>query len=193
MNLEIQKLSKKNVDDFLNFFDERAFCDNPDWADCYCRFFYFSDERKWEACTSEQNRAEAASEITCGRMNGYLAYENGRTVGWCNADDIMNYSRILADEDIPNKKGIKKAAVVCFVIDPDFRRRGVASGLLTAVCNDFAGTGYDYIEAYPRKHADSNAGNYHGHLRMFQSAGFEISGETNDFYIVGKKLQQAAI
>ena len=36
MPTDIQPLSPKLLPDWLNFFDNIAFVDNPDWSDCYC-------------------------------------------------------------------------------------------------------------------------------------------------------------
>ena len=184
MDLEIKKLDPSMTDDFLYFFDDIAFCDNPDWADCYCCFFYFPSGRGWEQRTGEQKREYAASRIEDGRLNGFIAYVDGKPAGWVNADDISNYERILADDDIPQAAAKKAGAIVCFVIDHRHRGRGIASALLEAACDDFIRQGFDVIEAYPRKKPENEASKYHGTVAMYERNGFAITGEADDFYIV---------
>ena len=36
MAIAIQPLTKDLLPDWLDFFDNIAFADNPEWADCYC-------------------------------------------------------------------------------------------------------------------------------------------------------------
>jgi len=41
MNINIKKLSPQFIEDYLYFFDHRAFCNHPEWAGCYCMFYNF--------------------------------------------------------------------------------------------------------------------------------------------------------
>src|SRR5215831_8047809 len=75
----IKELTPELRDDFLYFFDKVAFADNPDWSDCYCSLYHFANRSK------EETRGEAADQIEKGRIHGFLAYDNGKPVGWCNA------------------------------------------------------------------------------------------------------------
>lgn len=185
----IRELSIETAEDFLEFFDHRAFCDNPDWADCYCCFYYFTGKDSWEQRSGADNRKESITLIERGRMNGYLAYIGGRPAGWLNVDDINNYPRLLENNQIKRESGKKTASVVCFVIDPDQRRKGIASRLLKQACADFEKKGYDFIEAYPQINPEGDAANYHGPLKMYLSAGFEISGENASFHIVRRSFK----
>ena len=67
------------------------------------------------------------------------------------------------------------AAIVCFVVAPDFRRRGVSRTLLTAGIANLAERGVVFVDAYPWNVGDGDAtatDHYHGPRRMFESAGF---------------------
>lgn len=188
MDLSIRKLTTGNIDDFLYFFDEIAFCDNPDWADCYCCFFYFPDDNEFGIRSGKDNRDTSVFMIESGRMNGYLAYLDGKPVGWCNADSVENYPRIMVDKNIEYDKTKKTAAVVCFVTDVKHRKKGIAKSLLLEVCEDFRKQDFDYLEAYPRKNQDNDALNYHGPIGMFLSEGFTINKELEDYFIVRKQI-----
>jgi GNAT superfamily N-acetyltransferase len=80
--------------------------------------------------------------------------------------------------------------VLCFVIHPQWRRRGIARRLLEAACETFRRRGIAMIEAYPFKSGDSEdpGDHYHGSLPMFVASGFEITGESATMTIVRKSL-----
>ena len=84
--VEIHPLSPARLADFLAFFDGEAFTDNPKWSFCYCQCFY-DDHSKvhWASRTAAENRECASQRIAQGRMQGFLAYHEGRVIGWCNA------------------------------------------------------------------------------------------------------------
>ena len=42
MEIKIKSLEPELIDDFLYFFDNVAFTDNPDWSVCYCHFHHFN-------------------------------------------------------------------------------------------------------------------------------------------------------
>ncbi|MFX0180999.1 MAG: GNAT family N-acetyltransferase, partial [Candidatus Hodarchaeota archaeon] len=75
MDIIIKALQPDLIDDFLNFFDNIGFVDNPDWAGCYCQFYHVEGSRKkWAERTKEQNRDSSKALITSGKMKGFLAY-----------------------------------------------------------------------------------------------------------------------
>ena len=84
-DLTVKELTPSLRDDFLLFFDNVAFADNPDWSDCYCYTYHFSDRGKAE------NRRAASNQIEESRIQGFLAYGDGNPVGWCNAANRDNY------------------------------------------------------------------------------------------------------
>lgn len=193
MNLIIKRLTSELLEDWLRFFDGAAFEDNDEWAGCYCMCYHWSEtlnrEKAWD-CSKEDgsyNRRCAVDLIQRGKMQGYMAYENGEVVGWCNANDKAAYDNV--NFHLPSDgfgEGKKGKAVVCFCISPRNRGRGVASQLLERVCLDAAAEGYDYVEAYPFHHDINNA--YHGPQSMYEKAGFEKCGDVNDCTIFRKIL-----
>ena len=46
MNIAIKALSLDLIDDFLYFFDEIAFTDNPEWSGCYCVFYHHNGDEE---------------------------------------------------------------------------------------------------------------------------------------------------
>ncbi len=43
--LIVKELMPSLRDDFLHFFDNIAFVDNPDWSDCYCSAYHFTNNK----------------------------------------------------------------------------------------------------------------------------------------------------
>lgn len=171
MDIEIRKLGIDTKDDFLKFFDKDAFSDNPEWDGCYCQFYL--DEREgleWNG-TAEGNRLNAARRIEEGSMTGLLAYHEGKTVGWCH----VNFKKNVA----VYKEGAsdKAAIIMCYVIAPDMRRRGLASMLLDEAVSMMKEAGAETIEAYPMKNPKVKEHNYHGFLEMYLAKGFKVEGE----------------
>ena len=188
MALTIKKLSKELLDDYLHFFDDIAFCDNPSWSKCYCSFFYYEDDEVLDNITKEETRACVVRRINSGKHNGFMAFIDGEPVGWINAGRKENYDRVMANKDIDYTKGKKVGAIVCFVVDRHHRGKGIATALLRQACIDFQNNGYDLVEAYPRKSPENEAENYHGPLNMYLNNGFEVTKELDHIQVVGKSF-----
>lgn len=193
MNLEIKKLSVDLLEDWLYFFDNIAFTDNDEWAGCYCMCYHWNKslnrKKEWDCSKADAsyNRKCAIDFIRKGKMQGYLAYNNGKVVGWCNANDKKAYDNVNFDlpaEDSGKNRKVK--SIVCFCISPEVRGNGIASQLLKKVCDEAASDGYDYVEAYPFHHDSNNA--YHGPQSMYEKMGFQSCGSVNDCTVFRKIL-----
>ena len=188
MDLIIKMLKPELLDDFLYFFDEKAFVDNPNWASCYCQFYHFAGLRKeWSKRTREQNRESSIELIKSGKMKGFLAYENETPVGWCNSNSKINYSFIPFKENLDNQ--LKIASIVCFLIDPLYRKKGIARMLLHKLCKYYKDNNYDFIESYPVKGDKSDTHNYHGPYSLYLSEGFTLYKELSRIYVMRKNLR----
>lgn len=175
----IETLSARNRDDFLRFFDgDDAFADNPEWSFCYCQCFY-EDHRQlvWKEQTAQRNRAMACRRISEGTMRGYLAYSGDRPVGWCNAAP-RHLLRALDEEPTPDAE--KVGAIVCFLVAPQHRGKGIAKQLLQAACDGLAAQGCEIAEANPEKESGSDAENHVGPLNLYLSLGFQVHREEDD-------------
>lgn len=187
MNVSIYPISEDRIGDFLQFFDNVAFTDNKEWSGCYCQFYHFED-KQWEQQTAEKNRLSAIQLIQEDKMKGYLAYLNGEPIGWCNINDKSNYLRLVSNKELWDGTEGKICSIVCFVIAPEFRKKGVASQILDVICTDYLNLGYQYFEAYPRKGELTSAQHYHGPLSMYMKAGFSLHKAFSNYDIVRKEL-----
>jgi ribosomal protein S18 acetylase RimI-like enzyme len=196
----IERLTPSRRDDFLRFFDHErgpAFADNPQWAKCYCHYYEVPKAIAWNTLDAAANRTAMTARIDAGEMDGFLAYAGGETVGWLNAQPYHKLPHACARLDIaPPPLDVpphEAAAIVCFVIAPRWRRRGVARALLAGALASFAARGIRVVDAFPRKAGDSTApaDHYHGPLPLFLAAGFEAIRDDDEATVVRKWLDCA--
>jgi ribosomal protein S18 acetylase RimI-like enzyme len=182
----IKSLGPELLEDYLYFFDNANYTDKPDWTKCYCYSFHFTGEAsEWN---KEKNRAAVIGLIREGGMKGYLAYSDDKPVGWCNANDRNNFQRLLKYYDLVSKPGEKVCSIVCFLIHPDYRKKGISKAFLDMIAREYSSLNYDFLEAYPGKDRSSSAHYYKGNLNLYEKAGFFIEKELDNYCIVRKGL-----
>jgi GNAT superfamily N-acetyltransferase len=202
-DITIRGLEPSRAADFLAFFDHRggpAFADNPEWASCYCQFYHTQKALDWGARGGDENRAAMSERIATGEMEGFLAYADagdgtGETVvGWLNAQPRNKlphcFARMRIEPTASGEPDYRSALIVCFVIHPQWRRRGVARALLAGAIEAFAARGIREIEAYPFKSGESQdaTDHYHGPLNLFLASGFTVVRDDKDLTVVRKSL-----
>ena len=195
MLYEIKKLSPELADDYIEFFENSAFCDGSEFAGCYCTWYNWNDD--YENQRNKCNEAKmnsfkkdlAYNWILQGKLNGFLAYYNGVPVGWCNVDDKQNYDRLSiynnSETWINSNYEDKIVSIVCFIVSPNMRGKGVATALLKEVCLYAEKSNYQYIEAYPSDGHFSTT-NYHGQYSTYEKLGFQLVGTSNIGLVVRK-------
>lgn len=186
MDIKIKSLTPDILEDFLYFFENVGFSDNPDWATCYCHFYHFAGKnKKFFKRTAEENRNTSKELILTGKMNGLIAYLDEKPVGWCNVNSKDNYAKIPYEE----KSKAKIASLICFVVAPSHRKQGIARKLLRFACSSSQNNGYDLIEVYPQKGEElSDAHSYRGPISLYLSERFSIYKEFKDYYVMRKEL-----
>ncbi len=180
--ITVERLTPARRGDFLAFFDHErgpAFADNPEWATCYCHYHQLPKALEWAAFDGPANRVAMTARIDTAEQEGYLAYAGGAAVGWLNAQPYTKLSHACARMGIPapplDVPAHEAGAIVCFVVAPQWRRRGVARTLLRAALADFAGRGIVEVDAFPRNTGPDDTAatdHYHGSAAMFAAAGF---------------------
>lgn len=188
MNLEIKPLTPELTDDFINFFDHRAFADRKG-AFCYCTWFHYDcslDEHYKPGRDSMRNTA--INYINNRLLKGYLAYDGDIAVGWCNADRKENYIRLMNDHFLCTGNVEKTKSVVCFEIAPKYRGKGIATAFLARICDDAKEEGYTFVEGYPVLHEKNTPLDYAGPFHLYEKFGFIKVAEQGNVVIMRKEL-----
>jgi GNAT superfamily N-acetyltransferase len=195
--IRVERMTPARRDDFLRFFDHEsgpAFADNPEWARCYCHYYHVPKAMDWSRFTAAQNRVAMTSRIDAGEQEGYLAYIGVDVVGWLNAHPYHKLPHACArlgvdapDLDVPP---FQAAALLCFVIAPAWRRKGVARALLAGALDSLEARGIRVVDAFPFRAADSGApsDHYHGPESLFRAAGFAVLREDRDLTVMRRRL-----
>jgi GNAT superfamily N-acetyltransferase len=107
---------------------------------------------------------------------GMLAYVGSEPAGWLGFGPRSALHRLTHSRTIPAVDDQPVWSIVCFLIRPGYRRRGVARGLLYGLIEYARERGAPGLEAYPvdseRGRIDTSFG-YVGFTAMFEGAGFE--------------------
>lgn len=168
INMVIKELDTMLINDWFEFFENRAFSDHEEWKGCYCTAF-FSPRFNGYKNVSKSRKEYAEWLIENEKMKGYLAYENGQVIGWVNVNDKADFPRLYDIYD----SNEKIMSIVCFIVQKEHRRKGIAQRLLSRTLNDSKEKGYSIIEAYPKKRAASEYGIWNGPYEMYIKNGFE--------------------
>ena len=168
------------------YFDGEAFSDNPKWSSCYCQCSYENHNIvKWSDCTATRNRSMACERTGSEAMQGYIAFTENEPIGWCGAAP-RHLLHALDDEPTPDAETV--GAIVCFLVSPTHRGKGVARQLLDAACAGLREQGMTIAEANPRPAANTPADNHFGPLSLYLSSGFSVHREDADGSVYVRRL-----
>jgi len=182
-----KELSKKTWSDFETLFLKPVGLVGDGWW-CWCTHHhaasYSSPENsqpRTRAERAERNRGKKRVLVEKGCAHGILVYASGEPVGWCQVgrreelprvDNSRNYRRL--DLASPNDKLWR---ITCFVVDKNYRKRGVAGVALRSALDAIRREGGGLVEAYPVAETDQGPNFlYSGTVSMFEKAGFKMVG-----------------
>lgn len=197
MNIEIKKLTPDLAEDYVRFFDVTPHGDYTNENVCYYVTWrndntYVGNGDHWYP-TREERRERAIKYVKDGSIQGYLAYQDDKIVGWCNASAGCQLGvATLRSWDWPieeNRVDTKVKSIFCFAITPDVHRMGVATKLVERICRDAADDGFDFVEAYADKQFTNVLNGMRGPLAMYEKCGFNISAEKDGKIVMRKALE----
>ncbi len=173
-------------------------------SSCFCRYWHFEgDKSAWLARLAgepEKNERELAEALRDGSPSGrgVVAVE-GHVVGWMKLAPRQAMPKL---RQLPVYRGLDLGcdagvlSIGCFLIDPAFRRRGVARALTEAALQwaiEATELGATAVEAYPRRSSaplyDEEA--FMGPESMFQSLGFNPIHEEAPYPVYRKELNES--
>ena len=129
-----------------------------------------------------ERRAALRLQVDEDPPPGMLAYVDGEIAGWCGFGPRPNLPRLVNSRTIPKVDDAAVWSILCFLVRPGFRRRGLAAALLDGVVDLARRSGAPGVEAYPIDpeggRVDTGFG-YVGVTPMFEKAGFQRVVETS--------------
>jgi GNAT superfamily N-acetyltransferase len=112
---------------------------------------------------------------------GVLAYVDGEVAGWCSVAPKITYRALVNSRTIPHVDDEGAWSVVCFVVRPGFRRRGLMHQLLDGAVGHAHAMGATVLEGYPvdpdSGRIDQTSG-YVGTVQLFEAHGFRRVRQT---------------
>jgi GNAT superfamily N-acetyltransferase len=164
-----------------------------DAGGCHCAYFDVSEEEMgprdslWIARTPDQNRATTERTALAGRMQGLLAYLDGKPVGWCRFGRRTDFPRAELRFRRPAEEGV--GCIACFSIVDAARKKGVAQALLARAVDEMKLMGLVAVEGYPRKDAHDPSENWRGPESLYARAGFKSVAEGGSFRVMRLELE----
>ncbi|HEY0248235.1 MAG TPA: GNAT family N-acetyltransferase [Gryllotalpicola sp.] len=151
--LRIVPANEASWEDFQTVFGTRG-----DPRRCQCQWFKLASS-EWRGMPpaelesrqrGETNPGDPGAEVT----TGLIAYVDAEPAGWVAVEPRVNYLR-LKTQRIPwlgrteDKEDGGVWAMTCFVVRPDFRRRGLMHALVHAAAGFARERGATAVEGYP--------------------------------------------
>ena len=196
MNITIKPLTSDLNEDYLDFFDNRAFTDDNPNGPCYCTSPNQNEEtikrmvKEFKKHEVKQTlRKYAVEMLNNSKIQGYLAFDGDLSIGWCNAADIESYSGFVPAFAKENICG-KTISIVCFEIAPEYRGIGIASAFIERVCNDAKEKGYMAVEGYAKFSEKRDNFDFQGPMQLYKKAGFVEVARQDGQVIMRKMLYQ---
>jgi GNAT superfamily N-acetyltransferase len=147
---------------------------NPDAPACWC-LSYRIPNQEFRGLAGPERPARLRRYAQEGTPPGVIAYVDGEPAGWCSVSPRASHHRLTHSRTIPTIDDVPVWSVICIVIRPPFRRKGLSRHLLAGAI-DYARTrGAAMLEAYP---IDAEGGRvssalaYVGTTSLFEAAGF---------------------
>jgi len=113
---------------------------------------------------------------------GVLAYVDGEVAGWCSVAPKSTHRALVNSRTIPHVDDEDVWSIVCFVVRPGFRRRGLMHELLDGAVEHAQLRGAPAVEGYPvdpdGDRIDQMSG-YVGTVQLFEAHGFERTCRTS--------------
>ncbi|HEY2967816.1 MAG TPA: GNAT family N-acetyltransferase [Casimicrobiaceae bacterium] len=193
LKLRIEPLTADRWDDLVELFGRPG---ASAARGCYCMYYRRSGSQDVPAglTYSEANKRALKSLVDRGVVPGLIGYEKGRPIGWVSLGPREDYAKLKRS---PVMKPVDERpvwSIICFVVDPEARHRGVAEAMLNGALRWARKQGATLLEAYPcdkaAKAADDSM--WFGAKSMFDSAGFvEVARRKPTRPVVRKSLRAA--
>lgn len=193
-----KELSLATWPDFMKLFTQ-----GNGWDHCFCVHFHRAcslPKSEWLPTRAERgvrNRRVQKKLLERNESHGILVYAESEPVGWCQfglADELprfdnsKNYRGGALDSTLRGKNKLWR--ISCFVVDRQFRRRGIAGIALKAALRSIKKRGGGIVESFPLSDLQGQSfGNAStgGTVSMFKKEGFAIMSHFGNFNVVMRR------
>jgi GNAT superfamily N-acetyltransferase len=141
---------------------------------CWCLTYRLTSS-EFSVLKGKERPAYLQDLCTREHAPGILAYLDGVPVGWCAFGLRSEMGRLVRSRTIPKVDDTPVWSIVCFVVRPGYRRKGVASKMLEGAIDYASSCGARMLEAYPVETEGERINGsfaYVGTTGMFEKAGF---------------------
>jgi GNAT superfamily N-acetyltransferase len=167
--LDIHPVTPHRWDDL-----QRLFGPSGAYSGCWCMWWRVTSS-EFERESGDGLKAAMQTLVAAGPPPGLLAYLAGEPIGWVSLGNRDDFGRLNRSPKLKSVDDRQVCSVVCFFIDRDHRRTGVAAELLEAAVDQARTDGHALIEGYPIDTSNSKPGTadlFTGTLALFEQAGF---------------------
>lgn len=172
--MEILRMTKAHLEDFLCFHQSVDLTHAPHWKGCYCQYYYMTEnDGDFLNLPSAVRRNLAIARIQEQAMNGYLAFEQGEVIGWMSVDHLKRYRRLDGMQSLRFEE--KTALIACMLLKKEYRGKGLSTAMITFAREDLKVQGFYRLIALPFE-SDTAEQNYHGSVKLFERLGFVLTG-----------------
>jgi ribosomal protein S18 acetylase RimI-like enzyme len=172
-NVTIRPLTPSRWRDLESVFEAKG-CSIP--RGCWCMYYRESGRQTLPQGVrlADARRARLHALCTAGPPPGLLAYEGRKAVGWVTLGPRREFLKLARSPVMKPVDDTPVWSIVCFVVLPECRHRGVATALLRGAVEYAAKRGARILEAYPidRPRPGRDDWMWHGAKSMFDKAGF---------------------
>jgi len=168
--LQFAPLTPERWSDLVQLFGSNGAC-----GGCWCMWWKRSREQ-FRRRKGASNRRAFKALVDRGDAPGFLAYEQGRSIGWCAVEPRERYPELSRSRALAPIDGEPVWAVTCFFVKAGHRRRGLSLAMLEHAKQFVAARGGHLIEGYPKdQRGDFTGANalWTGVATTFLKAGFE--------------------
>ena len=147
---------------------------------CWCQYYRWSSS-DFARLGAGGGRAALQGQVEAGPPPGLIAYLEGTAVGWVGVGLRDEMERLVRSRTIPRIDDRPVWSILCFLVRPGYRRRGVTGALVDGVVTAARAAGAPGVEAYPidadGRRLDPTL-SYVGFTSTFERAGFRRVVET---------------
>lgn len=161
------------------------------YAGCWCMFWRL-DRSAFKQLKGAGTKAVLQGMTCDNKVPGFLAYQDGRAVGWCSAGPREQYAALENSRILKRVDAQPVWSVVCFFVDKSARNSGVMYALLRGVVAYAGQQGARIVEGYPLdmqnpKLAGQKLNSYAGYMgiaSVFRDVGFVEVGRASETQLI---------